>query len=72
MKVKRTVFTAAMAAALAAVTPSVFPVPAFGTAVCQAMVPYENDGAMLMVPGYYDALLYTRVFKWYDALAAVR
>ncbi len=57
---------------MAAVSPSFSPVPVFGTAVCQAMVPYENDGAMLMVPGYYDALLCTRVFKWYDALAAVR
>ncbi len=63
MKTKKTIFTAALAAALAAVSPSFSPVPVLGSAVCEAMVPYENEGMTLLVPGYYDELLYTKVFK---------
>ncbi|MBQ7515658.1 MAG: hypothetical protein IJS96_05195 [Schwartzia sp.] len=63
MKTKKTIFTAALAAALAAVSPSFSPVPVLGSAVCEAMVPYENEGMTLVVPGYYDELLYTKVFK---------
>ncbi len=66
MRMKKTIFTAALAASLAAFVPTAFPtgdVPVFGTAVCEAMVPYENEGMTLMVPGYYDELLYTKVFK---------
>lgn len=63
MKMRKTIFTAALAASLTVVLPSFSAAPVIGPAVCEAMVPYENDGMLLMVPGYYDELIYTKVFK---------
>lgn len=63
MKIRKAIFTAAMAASLTAVSPSFIPAPVFGAAVCEAMVPYQNDGMTLLVPGYYDSLLRTKVLK---------
>ncbi len=65
MKISKTVFTAAMAAALAAVSPAVFPAdaPAFGAAVCEAAVSYENEGMTLRVPGNHDGFVCVRVLR---------
>lgn len=63
MKIRKAIFKAAMAASLIAAAPSFFPAPVFGAAVCEAMVPYQNDGMTLLVPGYYDSLLRTKVLK---------
>ena len=63
MSMKKSIFTAALAASLAAGLPSFSAAPVLGPAVCEAMVPYENEGMLLMVPGYYDELIYTKVFK---------
>lgn len=63
MRMKKTIFTAALAAFLAAAAPSFSSAPVFGTAVCEAMVPYQNEGLTLLVPNYYDDLLSTKIFK---------
>ena len=67
MQTKKTIFTAALAASLAAITPAAFPADAqiFGAPVCEAAqsVTYEKDGIKLLVPEIYDDLLYTKIFK---------
>ncbi len=65
MKLKKTIFTAALAASLAAVVPAAVPAdaPVLGAPVCEAAVSYENEGYVLRVPGAYDDVLYTKVFQ---------
>ncbi len=62
MRMKKTIFTAALAATLAAISPAAFPLDA---AVCEAAstVTYEKEGVKLLVPAIYDDLLYTKIFK---------
>ena len=66
MKTKKAIFTAALAASLAAIAPAAFPADAqiLGAPVCEAAknVTYEKDGIKLLVPEIYDDLLYTKIF----------
>ncbi len=67
MKTKKAIFTAALAASLAAIAQAAFPADAqiLGAPVCEAAknVTYEKDGIKLLVPEIYDDLLYTKIFK---------
>ena len=62
MRMKKTIFTATLAASLAAISPAAVPMDA---AVCEAAstVTYEKEGMKLLVPAIYDDLLYTKIFK---------